>query len=396
MTNTNPTWEDRDEEFEIDDPREDEQVEGISVNDFDGLVLAPSDWTVGTIYSQIGQQIDLDPEFQRRNVWSKKAKSKFIESIFLGVPIPQILLSSRKDSRSRYLVLDGKQRLTTIKEFLNGKYDGGTRFKLRNLSVLDAEIGGQDWPQISKDEDWKDRFNNGVIRAAVLKGWENEEVLYEIFHRLNSGSVRLSPMELRMSLHPGPFLKHIINWTETIGPLHHLLRKKSPDPRMADVELSIRHLAFSDPEMEYNGNLKLFLDNCSEKYNALYENDGFENVIVERLDAMNRAIALGIDIFGEKRFCRKWLGEAYETRFNRALFDVLVGSLSNKEFYEWANSNKLKVEESFKLLFTEDNDFVRSVETTTKSVENTSRRFEKWYGSVEQISGISIEIPSIQ
>ena len=52
-------------------------------------------------------------------------------------------------------------------------------------------------------------------------------------------------MELRMSLHPGIFLAHVIKWTETISPLHVLLKKKKPDPRMMDVELAVRFLGFS-------------------------------------------------------------------------------------------------------------------------------------------------------
>lgn len=71
----------------------------------------------------------------------------------------------------------------------------------------------------------------------MLKGLKNESVLYEIFYRLNSGRVKLSPTELRMSLLPGDFMKFIISWTESIGPIHHLRRKRQPDARMSDVEL---------------------------------------------------------------------------------------------------------------------------------------------------------------
>jgi hypothetical protein len=135
-------WDDRDEDFELAEPQDETDSHNVAVADFDGLVLAPSDWTVGTIYEQIGKQIDLDPDFQRRNVWSTGAKSKFIESIFLGVPIPQILLSSKKEARSSYLVLDGKQRLTTIREFLDGKLSNGRTFKLRGLTVLEKYLSG--------------------------------------------------------------------------------------------------------------------------------------------------------------------------------------------------------------------------------------------------------------
>ena len=69
---------------------------GVTEKSFAEIVVAPADWTIGSLYAQIGKQIDLDPEFQRRDVWTVAAKSRFIESLFLGIPIPQILLSARQ------------------------------------------------------------------------------------------------------------------------------------------------------------------------------------------------------------------------------------------------------------------------------------------------------------
>ena len=88
-------WVDRDLEFEDDDASETSADLTLTEDQFANLLVAPADWTIETLYVQIGKQIDLDPDFQRRNVWSAKAKSRFIESLLLGVPIPQILLSAR-------------------------------------------------------------------------------------------------------------------------------------------------------------------------------------------------------------------------------------------------------------------------------------------------------------
>jgi hypothetical protein len=384
------------DDFEVEDPQNELDALSVSVEDFDGLVLAPSDWTVGTIYDQIGKQIDLDPEFQRRDVWSRRAKSQFIESIFLGVPIPQILLSSKRESRNEFLVLDGKQRLTTIKEFFDGKYTDQKTFRLRGLSVLENDLSGKTWQQIEKIDDWRNRFRNATIRTAVLRGWQNESVLYEIFHRLNSGSVRLSPMELRMSLHPGAFLKFIISWTSEIGPLHTVLNKTVPDQRMRDVELAIRYLAFADQNIEYKGNLKEFLDDCSLQYNANFEDDDFRDTIVTKLQNLNHAIDEGMDIFGPKCFSKKWTGREYEFRFNRAIFDVMAGSLSDEQFRMWAHEHPVEVQDSFKKLCVENKDFIRAVESTTKTPENTRKRFEAWYNAVKEVSGIELAVPNIK
>ena len=136
MTSEPDLWIDRDEEFDSDESNESSFDLNLSDEQFADLLVAPADWTIETLYVQIGKQIDLDPEFQRRNVWSSPAKSRFIESIFLGIPIPQILLSARPNKKSSFVVLDGKQRLIAIKEFIDGSLPNGRKFILRDLRVL--------------------------------------------------------------------------------------------------------------------------------------------------------------------------------------------------------------------------------------------------------------------
>lgn len=389
------SWEDRDQ-FEDEAAVENEDDIKVAPQDFERLLIAPSDWTVSTIYDLIGKQLQLDPAYQRRNVWQVKAKSQFIESLLLGIPIPQILLASKAGQKNAFLVLDGKQRLTTIKEFLDGKFSDGRTFKLRGLRIL-TTLDGMTWNDLKDEEDWADRLSNEPLRTTVLRGWENESALYEIFYRLNSGSVKLSPMELRMSLLPGEFLKFIISWTETIGPLHHLLRKRQPDARMSDVELAIRYLAFKDQQSEYSGDLKLFLDDfCTRKNADFAANAEQEEVYQQLLWQMNEAINAGFREFGEQNFCRKYLGGAYETRFNRAVFDVLVGSLSCPDLRTWVDNNQGAMKELYQDVCGKYPDFVKSVETTTKSIDSTRTRFEIWYGEVAEKTGIEVPLPSIK
>lgn len=389
MTNT----ENRDEPFE--DESVSENIEDISLNAdaFSELIVAPSDWTIGTIYNQIGKQIDLDPDFQRRNVWAPKAKSLFIESLFLGIPIPQILLATKDGKRGNYIVLDGKQRLLTIYEFLSGKTSQGKRFKLTNMRIL-TSLEGKTWDNIAKDDELKDQFLNETVRTTIVKNWSTEAVLYEIFLRLNSGSVKLSPMELRMSLLPGPFLKFIVNWTEEVSDLHTLLRKSRPDERMTDVEIAIRHLAYSHSQILYEGDLRSYLNNFCSEANEKFDPDN--NFYQRQLDKMNEAIVLGMKIFTEKKFCRKFAEGDYENRFNRAIFDVLTGSFVNPEFYNFSKDNPLIVKQAYEELCTNDESFIRSVETTTKGIEQTHKRFTAWYSVVETISGVKIKLPNIK
>ena len=394
MTSDQIDWVDRDTEFVDDDADESSADLSLTEEKFTGLIIAPADWTIETLHSQIGRQIDLDPDFQRRNVWSAKAKSRFIESLLLGIPIPQILLSARPGNKSSFLVLDGKQRLLTIKEFIDGRLPNGRPFRLRDLRVL-SEYEGRTWEELRKDSDVEAKLLNETQRTAVLRGWKDEAVLYEIFYRLNSGSVKLSPMELRMSLYPGEFLKFILRWSEKIGPVHHLLKKRTPDPRMGDVELACRFLAFEDSTIPYRGDLKAFLDKLCNEYNSRFEDDNFVEETKSRLSVMDESINLGLRSFGENRFCRKFVKGEYENRFNRAIFDVMMYSLSDTKFRIWASENKQDLVKSFEILCAQDNDFLRSIETTTKSIDATETRFGKWLHTCKEMSGVKIAFPAI-
>jgi hypothetical protein len=388
-------WEDRDD-FEDDAAVENEEDIQVSSSDFNQLLIAPSDWTVSTIYDLIGKQLQLDPAYQRRNVWQVKAKSQFIESLLLGIPIPQILLASKAGQKNAFLVLDGKQRLSTIKEFIDGQFADGRVFKLKGLRIL-KELDGLTWSDLKQDDEWADRLRNEPLRTTVLRGWTNESVLYEIFYRLNSGSVKLSPMELRMSLLPGDFLKFIIAWTESIGPLHHLLRKRQPDARMSDVELAIRFLAFRDQQTQYSGDLKAFLDDFCKMENAKFAAEPQqEGRYKSLLGDMNEAINEGLSEFGEKYFCRKYSSQIYETRFNRAVFDVLVGALSYSSVRQWTSANRGQMKTLYEDVCDKHPEFVSAVETTTKSPEATRNRFRIWYDSLKAVTNIDVPIPDIR
>ncbi|WP_172332546.1 DUF262 domain-containing protein [Mangrovicoccus sp. HB161399] len=377
-----------DENGELFDATEESVELELSGEVFEDLLIQPADWTIGSLYSQIGRQIDLSPDFQRRNVWSDIGRSNFIESVFLGIPIPQILLSSRAGKKNSYLVLDGKQRLLALKGFIENE------FPLKKLRIL-KELEGKRWREIEEDDDWHDRLMNTTQRTAVIRNWTTEKVLYEIFYRLNSGSVKLSPMELRMSLHPGEFLKYIVAWTEELGPLHRLLGRAKPDPRMSDVELSIRHLAFSTRITPYAGDLKDFLDRTCVEFNDRFGNDReFRRYIEDELTKMSEAIGVGLDIFPYRKFCRKFSDGEYESRFNRAVFDVQVGALSDERVREVA----LLEPETFKAVYESvaaRQDFTRAVEFATKTPHATKTRFEIFYRAIQGEYGVALEIPDI-
>ena len=192
-------------------------------------------------------------------------------------------------------------------------------------------------------------------------------------------------------------MKFIISWTESVGPIHHLLRKRHPDPRMSDVELAIRYLAFRDQQTQYTGDLKKFLDEFCKNKNIEFINNpesigNYQNLLME----MNEGIVVGLSEFGEQYFCRKYSNGKYEARFNRAVFDVLVGALSYNDIREWVLKNPGKMKALYERVCDDNLDFVKSVETTTKSPEAIRIRFGAWYKLISENSGTRLSIPNVK
>ncbi len=105
---------------EIDDVREDEEAAGddqLSADDVKDVLLYTLDWSVQSLLERIGTTFDINPTFQRRDAWTGDRKSRYIESLMLGLPVPQVVLAEDKRHKGRFIVLDGKQRLVTMKQF---------------------------------------------------------------------------------------------------------------------------------------------------------------------------------------------------------------------------------------------------------------------------------------
>ncbi|MDF3731776.1 DUF262 domain-containing protein, partial [Enterobacter hormaechei] len=174
------------------------------------------------------------------DAWDKSRKSNFIESLILGLPIPQLVLAERKNQRGAYIVLDGKQRLLSIRQFAAEKDDlVYESLKLSGLAIR-ADLKGKNVHDLRENADYYNdvaAFENQPIRTVVIKNWPSEEFLYHVFLRLNTGSVQLAPQELRQALHPGSFVSYIDSVAPENEAIKSILKLKKPDFRMRDNEL---------------------------------------------------------------------------------------------------------------------------------------------------------------
>lgn len=361
------------------------------------------DWTVETLVSQMRKgRIDLDPTFQRRNAWLGNRKSKLIESIMLGFPIPQIVLAEKKERPGHYFVLDGKQRLLALRQFFADPSDpldkGFTPLRLSGMEVL-TDLNRKDAGGLEQARpDSIAAIENHSIRTVVLGNWNSERLLLSLFLRLNTGSVALSPQELRQALIPGGFMHWLDENSGGLPPLRVLLNNSHPDRRMIDAELTLRHLSFAASPVQYRGNLKQFLDDTSR-----YFNDGWlskKPSADAALKDFEAAVAAGIHTFGKERFCRKWSGDAdgpaggkYERALNRAIFDFQVYSLSFPQVRDGVRPYGEDIMSAFEEACESDEAFVRSITATTKTAEAFTTRHRRWKRILEETCDVTYPLP---
>ena len=265
------------------------------------VAIAARDWTVATIVQQVKQgNIDLDPAFQRRNAWRDHRRSRLIESFILGFPVPQIVLAENPHKKKTFIVIDGKQRLMTVAGLYLKAFRGyWTQPKFSGLNVL-KELNRTGLDKFLSDADFsaeRRQLDNADIRTTVITGFKDEEVLYDIFYRINTGSVPLSSQELRQVLNRGEFAKFLIDVTSKPNQLWEVLRINEPDTRLRDVELLLRLVAWSRFSQLYVGNMKPFLDHTMRQLNKVWE--GERSSIEELVNQIFLGVAATIDVFGE-------------------------------------------------------------------------------------------------
>lgn len=345
------------------------------------LIVFSRDWTVETIVAQVKRgNIDLNPKFQRRNAWNDIKRSKLIESLLIGVPIPEIVLAEDKGKRNSYIVIDGKQRLLAITGFFepqNGNWDKPTLKLLQSRPDLNGLTYSDMCPNEVESQDARDLLN-ADIRCTVISNYSDNSVLYDIFYRLNTGSVPLSSQELRQVLNAGDFASYLINRTNELMPLHGVLRLEEPDTRLRDAELLLRHISFKLFGDKYDGNLTPFLDKSMGIVNAQW--DRYEVTVEDIYKKFNIATDFLLHIFPENKVGRKFTKGKWESRFNRALFEVQVYYFC--EFSE-ANLEAMKAKKdqiigAFQTLSNEDSSFQDSIEVSTKNIDRYKTRFKRF------------------
>ena len=281
------------------------------------------------------KKLVVHPPYQRNFVWDAKKASLLIESVLMNIPVPMVYLAANADGKTN--VIDGQQRLTSLFSFIDGKFPDGSIFKLTGLKVL-TKLKGLTYADL--DETDQDKINEYTLRTITFTADSDPELQYEIFSRLNTGSVALNNQELRNCVYRGSF-NDLIKRLASNKDFLTLIGLNAPHKRMQDVELVLRFASFYfNGYQNYKAPIRQFLNETIRKRINLDKSDKSN---LEK--AFKKAVANIQTLLGSNAFKRYYKGDDKNkngrwesSKFNVSLYDVLMDSMAriDQSIYRFA------------------------------------------------------------
>jgi uncharacterized protein with ParB-like and HNH nuclease domain len=369
---------------------EEEDDEEFSIKEYD-ITSTPNDFNIRTIYDFIESGLLKIPAFQRNYVWDQKRASKLIESLIIGLPIPQVFLY--EESKNSFQVIDGQQRLLSIFYFKKKRFP--RLDKRPALRRIFDESGGMPLETLSDDEyfvnfnlqlpsplpnqpnpfdklnydilgDHQATFDLRTVRNIVVRQNEpdGDSSIYEIFNRLNSGGVNLTPQEIRVSLYHSKFY-NMLNRLNGREQWRKYLGLPEPDIHAKDVEVLLRGFSMLYFGGEYKPSITKFLNLSSRKFKSV--ND----------DAIAYSEAL-FDSF--LRACEQLDNKAFigsqNNRFNISTFEAVFVAAAKSAFKNKSLID-LKINPDSLIRLKSDAAFIEATQKNTASTVNVQLRANK-------------------
>jgi len=219
------------------------------------LITSTVDYNLGTLNELVDSRvISLTPQYQRRLRWDEIRQSRLIESFLMNVPVPPIFLN--EDAYGVYSVIDGKQRLLAITDFLHG------RLRLIGLNTF-ADINNLLYGELPLQLQAAIR-TRPTLRAVIILRQSDGDLKYEVFHRLNTGGVHLNPQEVRNNAFSGPLNDTIMKLSEH-KLFHRLLGIVVPTKsliyrEMRDAEFVLRYFTFRSKWQGFQNGMRNNMD----------------------------------------------------------------------------------------------------------------------------------------
>jgi len=327
-------------------------------------------------------QLVLQPEYQRNFVASALISSKLIESVLMDVPIPVIYLAEEKDGS--FSVIDGQQRLTSFLSFVDGKLPNGNEFKLSGLKVL-KELNKKKFNDLEKEH--QNKIRTTTLHSVIIKKESNEDIKFEIFERLNTGSTKLNEDEIRNTVYRGSYVKLLSELSEN-ELFHKIVKKDNFKTRMIYRGMILRFLALSERTyINYKASMKQFSNKeLRDNRNLTPEKSK------EYKERFEHCLDLVKVVFGENAF-RRYIpgndnapGKWASTQINMALYDIQMIGFVNYSKNEVLSKADI-IREGLLEMMCNNLKFQELIGYKTSNTDNVKQRFKIYMDFLEKVIG---------
>ncbi|HEY1348077.1 MAG TPA: DUF262 domain-containing protein [Ktedonobacteraceae bacterium] len=322
--------------------------------------------TIDLLLSRIAhEELDLNPNFQRKEgLWSEKTQSQLIESILVRIPLPSFYLDATDDDR--WLVIDGLQRLTTLKRFMMDK-----ALRLSKMEFL-TELNGKTYDELPRP--FQRRLKETQVTVFLIDKGTPSEVKFNIFKRINTGGLPLSPQEIRHALNQGKatgILERLAQSEEFQRATNRSIRSE----RMADRECVLRFFAFTITSyLDYKSQeFDSFLSDCMAMMNRMEDSE------LKRMEELfKKAMVAAYAIFGTDAFRKRYEKKASRYPINKALFEswsVNLSKLNDQQLGLLQACNGLLQQKFIQLM--QNHEFDRAISQGTGDIKKVIARFDE-------------------
>lgn len=290
---------------------------------FESVKVTKKDFSIFELHRKYKKrQLILEVDFQRKDVWKYKQKCELIESILMGLPLP--IFYFKLQSNSNYVVVDGKQRLSTLFEFLENK------FVLKSLRILNF-LNGKRFEDLTEELGvYQSQLEDYQVYSHVILPPTPDKILFDIFDRVNRGGTQLNKQEIRNALYHGKGLDMITDITKSSEFEKATRIEHKKDCRMKGSYLVTRFLSFylffnhllwnNGKEYEYAGDLDELVEVTLTQLNNMSENN-----LVKLKNLTIRCLKMSYEILGKGAF-RRELQESKPINMN--IFEVTLYFMS--------------------------------------------------------------------
>ncbi|TYQ27462.1 DUF262 domain-containing protein [Pseudanabaena sp. UWO310] len=353
------------------DPDEDESI--TQPFDPELIRIETRSMTIDLLLQRIKyEELNLAPDFQRKGgIWNSRTKSRLIESLLVRIPLPAFYMDATNEDK--WIVIDGLQRLTTLKEFVIDK-DEKDKQSLRLSELEFLKLNGKSFDELPRN--LQRRIIETQVTVYLIEKGTPPEVKFNMFKRINTGGLPLSLQEVRHALNQGKSTKFLEKLSK-LPEFKKATTKSISGERMEDREFVLRFLAFIIfPYNDYNAKeFDSFLSDVMARINRMDEQS-----LANLEEKFKKSMIASHEIFGKYAFRKCYKLDAPRSLINKALFEswsVNLSKLTEEQIQILIERKDILIDKFITLMNDREQDprFDSAISQGTADTKKVKRRF---------------------